>query len=126
MKLAFLFLIRTSLNHPFLWERFFETSGLSYSIYIHYVTNTDIGWFNKFKVSKIIPTKWGHISLVEAMNLLLEEAVKDKDNDMFIFLSESCIPVKPLTHIKDNLDINYSYFKVFSPQFPRYNPALKY
>src|SRR5438132_664359 len=102
MKIAFLFLIRSDLNHPLLWKKFFETHSL-YSIYIHYVTNIDIGWFNKFKVPNIIPTKWGDISLVRAMNLLLEEALKDKDNDMFIFLSESCIPVKSMTHIKDNL-----------------------
>ncbi len=33
--LTFLFLIRTEINHPNLWQKFFENSKYPYSIYIH-------------------------------------------------------------------------------------------
>jgi hypothetical protein len=129
MKIAFLFLIRESLYHPELWETYFKSaldSNEDYSIYIHYAKSINIGWFNQFKLSNTVPTKWGHISLVEAMNVLLENALKDKENQMFVFLSESCIPVKPMNHVKNNLDTNFSYFNFFPSVFPRADPALKY
>ena len=125
MKIAFLFLIRENLNHPRLWETFFN-NGSDFSIHIHYVNNVDIGWFDQFKVKNPVPTKWGSISLVSAMNLLLETALQDPLNEMFIFVSESCVPVKTIDHIKNNIDVNFSYFNYFTNIFPKNNHVTQF
>lgn len=125
MKIAFLFLIRENLNHPRLWETFFNT-GTNFSIYIHYVNNINIGWFEQFKIKHPVPTKWGTISLVIAMNLLLETALQDPMNEMFIFASESCVPVKTIDHIRNNIDTNFSYFNYFPNIFPRSNHVIQF
>ena len=62
----------------------------------------------KLKVLKILI--WCGPSLVKAQNLLLKEAIKDKDNQHFIFVSNSCIPIKSFNYIYDKLDIEKSYF----------------
>jgi hypothetical protein len=41
--------------------------------------------------------------LVKAQNLLLQEALRDLDNERFIFLSNSCIPLKPFDFVYDGL-----------------------
>jgi len=111
MKLAFLFLIRDTINFPDLWTYYFQSADPSqYSIYIHYKDNIDIGWFNQFKVPVTIETHWGNISLVKAMNILLEQALMDHENQMFIFLSESCVPIKSIMYILSYLNTSKSYF----------------
>jgi len=42
---------------------------------------------------KSISTEWGDISLVEAMILLLKDALKNKYLTHFIFLSDHCVPL---------------------------------
>lgn len=84
--------------------------------------------FNKYKVKNCVPTKYADISLVEAQNVLLENALGDKDNQHFIFVSNSCIPLKSFEHVYQNLDNAHSYFNM-APQsqcFPRANCALDY
>ena len=61
---------------------------------------------------------------MKAQNLLLKEAFND--NKHFIFISNSCIPLKNFDY--NQLNENYSYFNI-CPQsqcFPRCNGALKY
>jgi hypothetical protein len=85
-------------------------------------------YFEKYKIKKTIKTKWAGISIVKAQNLLLESALIDPANKMFIFLSESCIPLKNFEYIQDFLKTEYSYFNI-SPDiqcFPKCNKTLKY
>lgn len=124
-KIAFCFLIYDIINHEELWNNFFkDVDCAKYNIYIHYKTNIDLKYFNKYKLSNCIETKWGDISLVKAQNLLLEEAVKDNDNQHFIFISNSCIPLKTFDRII--LDENFSYFNMCPQEqcFPRCNKLL--
>jgi hypothetical protein len=129
MKIAFCFLIRDRINHEELWNEFFNnTSRENYSIYIHYKKNTPLKFFEKYKIDKTIKTKWAGISIVKAQNLLLESALRDPENLMFVFLSESCIPLKNFEYIQRFLNTEYSYFNM-SPEsqcFPKCNKTLKY
>jgi len=83
-----------------------------YSIYIHYKYDERLEFLEEFKVAKNIPTKYADISIVKAQNFMLLEALKDKNNTHFIFLSGSCIPLKPFEYIYDNLEERYSYFHI--------------
>lgn len=128
-KLAFLFLVYDKINHEDLWIDFFNQDKQNrHNIYIHYKNNIPSDYFDKYKLDNCIETKWGDISLVKAQNLLLAEALKDADNKIFIFLSNSCVPFRSFNHVYKTLDVNYSYFNLFpeGQAFPRCNNTLKY
>jgi hypothetical protein len=127
-RIAFCFLIYDIINHEELWHLFFKTIDVKkYTIYIHYKINVPLKYFEKYKLKNCIQTRYAHISLVEAQNLLLETAVND-GNDQFIFISNSCIPLKSFKYIYDYLNENYSYFNIaeHSSCFPRCNSVLQY
>ena len=127
MKIAFCFLLTFSLPTEKVWEKFFEeVDGKDYYIVIHakpqLVLETDL-----FKgcshILDPIPTKWGDISLVKAMLLMLRYATEVLDADFCCFLSGNCIPVKDFYHIRDDLE--------FLPMsrlclLESYHPALRY
>lgn len=111
-KIAFCFLIKDKINNEDIWEYFFKNIPKNkYNIYIHHKNNIKLKYFDKYKLNNNIETKWCDKSLVYAQNLLLEEALKDADNQHFIFLSGNCVPIKNFNKIYNNLDQNYSYFK---------------
>jgi hypothetical protein len=130
-KLAFLFLIYDAINHENIWFNFFNgISKARYNIYIHYKTDDTLDFFNEYKIkkSKTIDTKYADISIVKAQNILIREALKDKDNKHFIFLSGACIPLKSFNYIYNYLDTRYSYFHIAGADdcFPDCEVALKY
>lgn len=128
-KLAFCFLIIDKINHADLWYRFFQKADPdTYTIYIHYKHDTDLGWFNQFKIRDCVPTRWGDVSLIHAHNLLFRRALLDDvDNYKFIMLSNSCIPVKSFAHIYHTLTSNSNgHFNIADPStcFPKCNFLL--
>jgi hypothetical protein len=129
MKLAFCFLIYDTINHEDLWDVFFADVDRSlYSIYVHYKTDVPLGpRFESGKLPHCIPTKWGDISLVKAQNLMLEAALRDEANTHFIFLSNSCIPLKSFAHVYSALT-EKSVFNICAHAecFPRCNRALRF
>ena len=128
-KIAFCFLIYDEINHEELWDLFFLNIDKSkYNIYIHYKNDVKLKFFEKYKLKNCIETKYFDVTLVLAQNLMLKEALKDKNNQHFIFISNSCIPLKCFNHIYQKLDPNYSYFNIYpkSKCFPRCNKTLKF
>jgi len=115
-KLAYLFLIYDSINHEELWSQYFrEADSMQYNIYIHYKSQVPLKHFEKYKLPKCVPTKYADISIVLAQNMLLEQALKDAENTHFIFLSNSCIPVKSFSYVSNYLEKEFSYFNL-SPE----------
>ena len=129
-KLAFCFLIYDRIECEELWYEFFKGVNTSkYNIYIHYKENKPLTWFEKYKLNNCIETNYGCISLVKAMNILLEEAYKDIENESMIFVSGHCIPFKSFDHIYSSLNSSKSYFNICYPNkqdYSRCNPALKF
>jgi hypothetical protein len=106
MKIAFLFLTRGDVNQPKLWDAFIDgVPKEEYSVYCHPKFQRSL--VSKMLKGKAIPpqieTKHGHISLVSATILLMQEAIKDPENTHFILLSESCIPLYTFSGLKDRL-----------------------
>jgi hypothetical protein len=128
-KIAFCFLIYDIINHEELWNKFFNNVDTNlYNIYIHYKFNKPLKYFEKYKLDDCIETKYGDITLVYAQNLLLQKALDDYDNKHFIFISNSCIPLKSFRYVYNNLNKRYSYFNI-TPQkqcFPRCNNTMKF
>lgn len=127
-KIAFCFLVYDIINHEDLWNLFFkDVEPQKYSIYIHYKYSKPLQYFEKYKLKTCIATKYYDISLVKAQNLMLQKAILDSDNKHFIFISNSCIPLKSFDHIYDTLNEEYSYFNLWDRQksFPRCNRAAR-
>lgn len=131
MKIAFLFLIYDEIVHEDLWAKFFE--GIDpelYNIYIHYKTDKPLKHFEQHKLKNCIETKFADISLIYANNLMLREALKDKQNKKFINLSQSCIPLKKFDHVYEFLtcDDHAHFFHAAKRHkcFPRCDTLLEY
>lgn len=131
MKIAFLFLIYDEIVHEDLWFKFFEGVDPSlYTIYIHYKENKKLKHFEKFKLDNCVDTKFADISLIYANNVMLREALKDKQNKKFINLSQSCIPLKSFDYVYNFLTCdNDSHFFHAAKRhkcFPRCDKLLEY
>lgn len=128
-KLAFIFLVYSTINHESIWYDFFKNVDKSkYNIYIHYKTDVKLEYFDEYKAKNIINTKYADISIVKAQNYMLKEALLDVDNTHFIFLSGSCIPFKSFDYIYNILDSKFSYFHIADKEecLPDCREALNY
>ena len=129
MKIAFCFLIYDIINHEELWNMFFKNADVNkYNIYIHYKDNKPLKYFDRYKLDNCIETKYGHVTMIHAHNLLFKKAYEDGCYKM-ISLSGSCIPFKSFNYVYDFLtkdDFGYFNMAPSSSCFPRCNSLLKY
>jgi len=100
-KVAFCFLTYDNLSQPTLWNNFFSNKQDKYNIYIHnklpFVDETY--HFEKYCIDSCVKTKYAHISVVKATFELFKKALLDPENQYFILLSETCIPLYNFDHI---------------------------
>ncbi|CAB4274162.1 unnamed protein product [Prunus armeniaca] len=106
-KVAFLFLVRQDLPLDFLWDTFFKNGDVAkFSIYIHLEpgfafdeSTTSSAFFYGRQLNNSIQVVWGESSMIEAERLLLEEALYDPANQIFVLLSDSCVPLYNFSYI---------------------------
>lgn len=114
-KIAFLFLTIGDINQPNVWTKYFEGKQSKYSIYINpkYPQAINTEWLKDRVIKKRVEkTGWGFIT--EAYHNLLKEAMEDKDNMKFVFISESCVPLKSFDNFYNTMmmdDLRTSYVK---------------
>ncbi|VVA94276.1 unnamed protein product [Arabis nemorensis] len=102
-KVAFMFMTRGPLPLAPLWETFFQGHEGLFTIYVH----TDPSYNESMPQGSVfngrrIPSKkvdWGNANMVEAERRLLANALLDINNERFVLLSESCIPLFNFTTI---------------------------
>jgi hypothetical protein len=114
MKIAFLFLTMDNINWPIFWNYYLKGHEKKFNIYVHpkYPNKVSIPWMKKNIIHNLVDTQWGII--VNAYINLMEEAMKDKRNQKFITISESCIPYKSFDELYEflkNDNIKTSYIK---------------
>uniref|UniRef100_A0A0D9Y1S8 Uncharacterized protein n=1 Tax=Leersia perrieri TaxID=77586 RepID=A0A0D9Y1S8_9ORYZ len=134
-KVAFMFLTRGPLPLAPLWERFFNGSGdrRLFSVYVH----STPGYRPEFSPSSVfyrrqVPSKvaqWGQTNMFDAERRLLANAMLDGDNERFVLLSESCIPLHGFPSVYTYLTASrHSFVGAFSDPGPhglgRYRPGL--
>ncbi len=115
MKIAFLFLTIDDIYFPKIWEYYFKNNNDKISIYCHPKNpdNIKTPWLKKNIIKNLTKTKWGHFT--NAIINLLKIALDDKDNQKFIIVSESCLPIKTFEkfyNMLQNDTINTSYIKL--------------
>jgi hypothetical protein len=97
-KIALLFLTDTDPHFPDIWDFYIASAGSErVNVYIHPKRPDDVKWRQNAIISILQPTEWGHIT--RAYRALLAEALTDPHNQKFIFLSESCVPIKPFDQL---------------------------
>nr|QFG73644.1 MAG: core-2/I-branching enzyme [Megaviridae environmental sample] len=128
MKIAFLFLCISDIHFPKSWEQFFKHNEGKYSIYCHpkYPRHVKTPWLKTCIIENLVETGWGFIT--RAYEMLLREACKDPQNIKFITISESCIPVKPFSHVYNRIfqyNLKTSFIKQMRVSKYDFNERIK-
>lgn len=131
-KLAFMFLTRGPLPHERLWERFFHGHEGMYSVFVHASEegHSRKSWVFKGRDIRSKKVGWGKIDMIDAERRLLANALLDKDNEYFLLMSESCIPLWSFDYIYEYfLNSSVSYVDCFHDPGPhgvgRYLEGMK-
>lgn len=100
MKIAFMFLSIGKINHEEIWKDFFNyIPKEKYKLFLHPQNRNQITdtFFKNCIIPNIIEVKWGYIW--PGFMQLLKEALLDIDITHFVWLSDSCIPIKSFDYI---------------------------
>ncbi|KAH6801583.1 Core-2/I-branching beta-1 [Perilla frutescens var. frutescens] len=111
-KIAFLFLTPGALPFEKLWDKFFQGNEGRFSVYVHASKDKPVH-FSRYFINREIRSdtvEWGKISMVDAERRLLANALKDLDNQHFVLLSDSCIPLR-------SFDFVYNYLMYTNVSF---------
>jgi hypothetical protein len=113
-KVAFLFLVINDINYPTIWENYFRGNEDKISIYCHPKNpeKVETPWLKNNIIPHIVETGWGYIT--NAYFTLFYEALKNPQNQKFVVISESCLPLKSFNAFYDKLasdNIKTSYIK---------------
>lgn len=92
MKFAFCFLTYHDIIHASKWEPYFAQNN----VYIHPKQKNYVHASRaRYVLPSLVETSWGDKSIVEATLLLLEQAIKDRENHWFVLCAEDSCPLKP-------------------------------
>ena len=126
LPIAFIFLIREKM-HP-AWYHFFPNPLPSHiSIFIHSkVLPSTQDRFYQYYIPDPLPTKWGDISQIYAINRLLRLAYKNTSSQLFFHASESCLPLVGLSRFTKYIHDGYPKgFLMHRLENSRYTVDLK-
>ncbi|KAG6434102.1 hypothetical protein SASPL_105724 [Salvia splendens] len=134
-KIAFLFLTPGALPFEKLWDKFFQGNEGRFSVYVHASKDKPVH-FSRYFINReirsdtvcsqflypscwFVQVEWGKISMVDAERRLLAIALKDSDNQHFVLLSDSCIPLRSFDFVYNYLmQTNVSFVDCFEDPGP--------
>lgn len=123
-KVAFLFLTPGPLPFEKLWDKFFHGHEGRFSVYVHASRDKPVH-FSRYFINREIRSQqvvWGRISMVDAERRLLANALKDPDNQHFVLLSDSCVPLHDFDYVYNYLMYsNMSFIDCFEDPGPHGN-----
>ncbi|XP_019454585.1 PREDICTED: uncharacterized protein LOC109355813 [Lupinus angustifolius] len=123
-KVAFMFLSPGSLPFERLWDKFFQGHEGKFSVYVH-ASKTKPVHVSRYFLNRDIRSEqvvWGKISMVDAERRLLANALQDPDNQQFVLLSDSCVPLYNFDYIYNYLmHTNISFVDCFKDPGPHGN-----
>ncbi|PKA57870.1 hypothetical protein AXF42_Ash012409 [Apostasia shenzhenica] len=120
-KVAFMFLTPGSLPFEQLWVKFFLGHEDRFSIYVH-ASREKPAHLSPFFIGRDVRSEkvsWGKISMVDAEKRLLANALQDTDNQHFVLLSDSCVPLHNFDYVYRYLmETNISFVDCFHDPGP--------
>jgi hypothetical protein len=104
-KIAFCFSAYGEINHEAAWAEFFSQAGPDQlSVHIHQSNLAKLEYLQKQVIDdRIRRALYGGIGVLNMHLLLLEHALRDPNNDKFVLVSNSCIPLKPWDYVYEHL-----------------------
>ena len=109
-KIAFLFLTIDNPHFPKLWDSYFRGNKEKYTIYIHPKNRENVTWKTKNIIKNLQETEWGFI--VHAYIELFRAAYQDPENQKFVTISESDVPIQSFSKFYDDcMSDNRSWIK---------------
>lgn len=120
-KIAFMFLTPGSLPFEKLWDQFFHGHEDRFTVYVHASREKTVHVSRYFAGRNIRSEKvvWGKISMVDAERRLLARALQDRDNQQFVLLSDSCVPLHNFDYVYNYLIFtNVSFLDCFEDPGP--------
>jgi len=120
-KIAFLFLIISSLFHEGHWLDFFKGHENQCSIYIHAKHEMEPSPFKQHELPFKVPNSWART--MNSQVAMLREALKDPDNQKFVFVSHNTIPLQNFDFVYREL---MSHDKSMFNYEPSYNLEQNY
>ncbi|TYH60810.1 hypothetical protein ES332_D07G005500v1 [Gossypium tomentosum] len=111
-KIAFLFLTPGTLHFEPLWDKFFRGHEDRFSVYVHASREKPVHTSHYF-IGRDIHREtvvWGKFSMVDIERRLLARSLLDPDNQQFVLLSDSCVPLH-------NFDYVYNYLMLTNVSF---------
>lgn len=95
-KVAFLNLTINSFTQNNVWKKFVDGGNNDiFNLYLHSKFKAP-SLFSDYQIDNIVPTAWGHFSLVEATIELMKAALEDEGNEYFALISDSHFPLYDL------------------------------
>ncbi|MCL7038931.1 hypothetical protein MKW94_005173 [Papaver nudicaule] len=96
-----MFLIPSTLPFEKLWDMFFDGHEGRFSVYMHASRERPVhdGRFSVYMHASR-EVVWGGTSMVDAERRLLGLAFQDPDNQHFVLLSDSCVPLHNFDYIE--------------------------
>jgi galactoside 2-L-fucosyltransferase 1/2 len=92
-NVVFCFLLYDTIDHLKIWENFFSQSfNCEIVSHLKTITEKTPGWIKKSAVSPV-PTGWCAEGLINAFSQMIKKGLKNKNNQYFVLLSGSCIPL---------------------------------
>jgi hypothetical protein len=110
-KIAFMFLVGAQIYYESLWQHFFDQADKTqYSITLHAKFDFDHNsLFKSYEMPIKVESSWHYT--MRAQLALLAEALKDPDNQKFIFISGDAIPLQSFAYIyQEVMKHDYSIF----------------
>ncbi|KAL8138219.1 hypothetical protein V2J09_004220 [Rumex salicifolius] len=100
-KIAFMFLTPGTLPFEKLWDLFFRGHDGKFTVYVHASQEKPAHQSRHFINSDIRSDKvvWGDVSMIDAERRLLANALRDPDNEQFVLLSDSCVPLHDFDYV---------------------------
>ncbi|ESQ47495.1 hypothetical protein EUTSA_v10022311mg, partial [Eutrema salsugineum] len=120
-KIAFMFLTPGTLPFEKLWDLFFQGHEGKFSVYIHASKDTPVHTSRYFVNREIRSDEvvWGRISMIDAERRLLTNALRDPENQQFVLLSDSCVPLRSFEYMYNYMMYsNVSYVDCFDDPGP--------
>ena len=99
-KIAFLFLTIDNPHFPKLWDSYFRGNKEKYTLYIHPKNREKVTWKTKNIIKNLQETEWGFI--VHAYIELFRAAYQDPENQKFVTISESDVPIQRFSKFYDD------------------------
>lgn len=95
-KVALLFLMVGEHSQATLWGQLMKKEA-GFNAYVHNKEWLSHPYFLLHMLPKRVNTTW--IEHMNAWRYLLSTALMDKDNERFVFLSDGCVPLRPMAEI---------------------------